>query len=197
MTPTTWGPIMWRVLFATAWYCKDNQMISLRVILLELLPRLLPCHDCRLNFRMHRSKVSRRSEGEPKNAEHAFRWLYYLKDEVNRSLKPPVKSISLKDFRARYVLHDGHILNDVEVADLLVLVAIEARELKREQDFVQLCLHLAPLLPVPFDSALPDLLSVEPNGAITTYAVDVAHTVRQTRGIPVRPLKHYKEWGNT
>jgi hypothetical protein len=196
MTPTVWGPVMWRVLFSTAWYCKDSQIDSFRDILLRLIPQLLPCHDCRLHFRMHRSEVTKKAKGEPRNAEHAFRWLYYLKDEVNRSLTPPVVSIPLKEFKARYNLHDGHILNDVDVADLLVLMAIEAKDLRRDIDFTCFCNSMADMLPVPLDSVLPSLMSDEPRNAITTYAVDMAHAVRKMRGLACRPLKHYKDWGN-
>lgn len=198
MTPTIWGSIMWQILFAVAWYCKDAQITALRTILLELVPRLLPCHDCRLNFRMHKSEVTRKARGDPKNAEHAFRWLYHLKDEVNRSFTPPVASIPFKEFRARYVLHDGHILNDVDVADLLVLVAIEAKELKRDGDYLAFCTLLAPMLPVHLESILPMRLAEygKCNVAITTIAVQTAQVVRQSRGMVQRPLKHYRDWGN-
>lgn len=198
MTPTIWGPIMWQMLFAVAWYCKDSQITDLRTILLELLPRLLPCHDCRLNFRMHKSEVTRKARGDPKNAEHAFRWLYHLKDEVNSSFTPPVPSVSFKEFRARYALHDGHILNDVDVADLLVLVAIEAKELKREVDYLEFCTLIAPMLPAHMESELPERLASygKSNTAITTLAVQTAQAIRQSRGIVQRPLKHYRDWGN-
>lgn len=170
-------------------------MDAFRDVLLRLIPQLLPCHDCRLHFRMHRSEVTKRAKGEPRTPEHAFRWLYHLKDEVNKSLTPPVVSVPLKELKARYSLHDGHILNDVEVADLIVLVAIEAKELKREEDFTRFCNVMAGMLPVALDSVLPSLMSCEPRGAITAYAVDMAHSVRKSRGISCRTLKHYKDWG--
>ena len=115
---------------------------------------------------------------------------------MNKSLVPPVNSITLNELKARYILHDGHILNDVEVTDLLVMMAIEAKDLKRDADFLMFCEYIAPLLPVALDSKLPDLLSTSFDGAITTHMINISYLVRQHRGIPCRPLKHYKEWGN-
>jgi hypothetical protein len=145
---------------------------------------------------MHRPEVTRQAKGEPRNPGQTFLWLYYLKDEVNKSLNPPVVSVPYKEFRARYMLHDGHLLNDVEVANLLVLVAIEAKDLKRDAEFVQFCNHLSPLLPVAMDSVLPYMLAEKPNCAVTTFALDISNEIRRSRGLPCRTLKHYKDWGN-
>lgn len=187
---------MWRMLFAVCWHCKDSEIGTLRHLLLELIPRLLPCHNCRLNFRLHRTSVARRAQGEPKNAAHAVRWLYYLKDAVNRVTTPPTPSITFNELQARFALGDGCPLNDVEVADLLVLVAIEAKALKREDDYATMCQILADLLPVTAESELLTCLTHTPSTSITTHAVQTAQTVRKSRGLPMRPLKHYKDWGD-
>ena len=102
----------------------------------------------------------------------------------------------MEDLRARYALHDGHVLNDVEVADVLVLVAIEAKALDRLDDYAAFCGLLAPMLPVGLDSELPCLLKDArcASGALA-YALQTAQVVRASRGFPARPMKHYKDWG--
>lgn len=186
---------MWELLFAVAWHAPDKCMPQLLEILLELIPRLLPCHACRLGFRVHLPVVNKRAHGKPKNPAHAFRWLYYLKDEVNRSFAPPVISISLQQLQARYAIHDGHILNDVNVADLLVLVAIEAKSLGREEDYRRFCVLISDLLPVTVDSIIPSFLAAVTEN-VTSHALHVANGVRTHRCLPTRTLKHFRDWGN-
>lgn len=184
---------MWRLLFAVSWHARQEDTSALRRLLIDLVPRLLPCRDCRRHALLHLHEVKRRAKGDPKSPEHAWRWLYYLKDEVNKSLDPPVRSIDLPSFRARFALHDGHLLNDVEVADVLVLVALTAKELERMDEYAEMCSLVAPLLPVATDSLLPCLLmdkQASVNGTLCT-----ANDVRRSRGLPPRAIKHYRHWG--
>jgi hypothetical protein len=186
---------MWELLFAISWHAPDDCLPQLLEILLDLVPRLLPCHTCRLGYRVHLPTVNRRAHGKPKNPAHAFRWLYYLKDEVNRSFTPPVISITLQQLYTRYAIHDGHVLNDVEVADLLVLVAIEAKSLGREKDYRRFCVLISDLLPVASDSILPSLVCAVMEN-VTTHALHVTNSVRAYRCLPIRTLKHFRDWGD-
>lgn len=190
---------MWRLLFSIAWHAKDSQVPNLREIILDLVARLLPCHQCRLNFHVHKPICSKKMKGEEVTSpEKAFRLLYYFKEEVNKTLVPPSPSLSFSDLKSRYALHDGHLLNDIEVADLMVLVALEASDLSRQCDFRRFCFLLSDLIPVQYDSCLPNQLRsmLEEGRPVVLHSLLIAQSVRKARGFPEKGLDHYKKWGD-
>lgn len=209
MTPTVWGPIVWRMLFScTRTVAPESEDARLRELLLELMPQVLPCHTCRLHALEHRAKVTRRAKGEPNTGDRAFLWLYYLKDEVNKSLLKvgsPRKrsssrrsSIPLRELQARYLLHDGIVLNEVEVADVLVLMALVAKELRREHAFVRFCHLLGELAHLhPRSELRVRLLQWSLEEPVDSHALRIAEHVRVEHGLPVRNAWHYRLHGNT
>lgn len=187
--PVLWGPALWQALFAAAWTCAPRDVGVLTDVLLRLVPLLLPCEACRHHFVKHRAAIARSAHGEPRTtAEHAFRWLWVLKDRVNRSLGR--RSISFADLTARYAFHGG-LVDDVALGDALVLVALEARALDRDELFLELCAALARLLPLPHDSQMRAVLA-NCRRPIVPCAVAAAAAARVERGLPALGLAHYK-----
>lgn len=186
MRPVLWGPPLWQAMFACAWACADLDV--LRALLLRQLPLLLPCGECRDNYARHLPRVRRRANGELLDRDHAFRWLWYLKDEVNRTLERP--SVPLRDVADRYALHGGAV-DDVALGDVLVLVALSARRLKRDDVFVEACHALAALLPLPDDSQFRAELA-HASRPVVGAAMRAACAARVERGLGVFPLEHYR-----
>lgn len=188
MNPVLWGPAVWQMLFACAWHCPQANADELRDLLLRLVPLLLPCRKCRHHYAQHRAVVNRRAHGEPKTPEHAFRWLWYLKDEVNRTLGR--RSVSLDDVTERHVFHGG-IVDEVALGDALVLVALEARALDNDALFLELCASLARMLPLPCDSQMRAALAAVQRPVVPS-ALRVAKAARVERGLPELSLAHYR-----
>lgn len=187
--PHLWGPPLWQCLFACAWHGADFE--ALRELLFVQLPLLLPCEKCRHHLVANRPAATRKAGGEPRTSAQAFRWLWFLKDEVNRSLRPRQPSIDLDDLRARYSLHGG-VVDDVALGDALVLVALDARRRDLDDDFVRFCTaSLAVLLPLPADAEL--LLALRAmQRPIVANAVRCAKASRVERGLPPLPEAHYR-----
>lgn len=188
MRPTVWGPPMWHVLFACAWHCDAAHFDVLRRLLLTQMPLLLPCEKCRKHAKAHMPNVHRRARGEPRDPAHAFRWLWHLKDEVNQTLR--VRSVALDEITERYVLHGG-VVDDVIVGDLLVLVALAARKMQRDDLFVEFCASLAVLLPLPEDSELRRHLERDMRRPVVPAAVRAARAARVERGLRPLVAQHY------
>lgn len=187
MKPALWGPALWQALFACAWACKPEQEAQLRDLVVRLLPALLPCKLCRDHFKDKRHEVSRQAKVEPHSASEVFRWLYYLKHEVNKTKRQ--KSISLDDFTLRYALH-GPVVDDVLLGDALVLVAIDAHTRRLDDKFLELCAVLATLLPIAHDAELRRALLVS-RRPIRAAAVHAAQAARVERGLPTLTENHY------
>jgi len=184
--PTLWGPALWQTLFACAWHCAD--VAAMRRLLFEQIPLLLPCAKCRDHFARKCAVVTRRVKGEPQTAEALFKWLYHIKDEVNKTLHRP--SLALQEVTDRYVFHHGAV-DDVALGDALVLMALGARETQRDDLFVECCHTLAHVLPLPDDSQLRRALA-DTRKPIVPHAVRVAHAARVERGIGVLTQAHYR-----
>jgi len=188
MEPTLWGPSIWQMLFSCAWMCAPVHFETLRIMVMEQIPLLLPCSQCRQNFGRHLDRINKRARGEPRNSEHMFRWLWYLKDEVNRNLGRT--SIPLAHVVDRYVLHGG-IIDDVALGDTLVLLSLSARSYNRDDVFIAFCNSLHILLPLPHDSEfIRHIVNVQ--RPIVTTTVRVACAARVERGIKPLVLAHYK-----
>lgn len=193
MQPTLWGPALWSAFFTSAWACAQRRGAAphgtaLFHLLNDLLPEVLPCHKCRMNFKNHLPRVNRRARGRPSTPEEAFRWLWYLKDEVNRHLGQ--RSQPLERIRERYDFQGGAV-DDVGLGDALVLVAISMHARGLDAEFVDFCEVLAVLLPLPEDSQLR-IHMADMRTPVQTYAQRAAAAARIERGLPVHSLTHYK-----
>lgn len=193
MNSSLWGPSIWRIMFASV-YSVDRGAHEKDVsrFLTGLLPQLLPCRTCRENMIRHIPTVDRRIRGEYDRPNYWFKWCWEMKHQVNRTITPPRKSLPFNELNQRYVLH-GAELNEVETADVLMLVALTARTLDLDVEFCELCHILARLLPVPTNAALRVFLE-----AIQRPVINSAHRVaRQTRiqhGRPVYSIAHYRNF---
>ena len=184
--PTLWGPPLWQALFSCAWHCTD--VAALRTLLLVQIPLLLPCAKCRDHFASKRGLVTRRAKGEPQTGEGFFKWLYYLKDEVNKTLGR--RSLTLDEVTERYAFHHGAV-DDVALGDALVLVAMGAKDTKRDDLFVECCHTLGALLPLPDDSQLRRALHAMQKPVVPN-AVRAAKAARVERGLGVLTQTHYR-----
>ena len=190
MNPTLWGPAMWRMLFACAWHCDRERFPQLETLVMVQVPLLLPCDKCRRHFLTRRVTVNRRARGVPTTPEHMFRWLYHLKDLINRELH--IRSLTLDELTQRYVLHAGRV-DDVDLADTLVLVAIDAVAQGQDGVFRDLCHTLGELLPLPSDSQLlVGLRNFEARGSIVRGAMRMCRAARVEHGLAVPVLKHFQ-----
>ena len=207
MKPILWGAPLWQAMFSCAYTCSEAHFEELREMLLVQLPLLLPCEACRKHWVERLPHVNRRAHGEPRTPDGAVRWLYYLKDEVNKSIllsRFPARlrdlvvrtsraSPPFDDVSARFALHGGAV-DDVVLADVLVLVAINADRLKRQDVFEAFCVSLATLLPLPSDSQFVDHLRSfgRSRTSIVNRAVRAARAARTERGLPTFDAEHYK-----
>lgn len=188
MNPTLWGPVTWHVMLACAWTCCKEDVQAL-LTLVSLMPRILPCEKCRNNHRAHLPKVLRRAKGEPRTPEQVFRFLWLLKDQVNKSLNQP--STSFEDIMERYAFHGG-VVDDVKLGDTLVLFAISCHALDMEDEFLELCRVLSILLPLPHDSELKKALQLLTRRPIVPATVRAARAARVERGLTPLGISHYK-----
>ena len=138
----------------------------------------------------HIRKVNQRAHGKPRTEDkHAFRWMWYLKDEVNKTLQGYSLSLPLASLTERYTLF-GNMIDEVKVADVLVLVAISLHERKLDDVYVCFCHTLAILLPVPKDSELLHHLTIA-KPSIVAHASRASKAARIERGLPVHAF-HFR-----
>lgn len=185
-----WGPPLWHALFACALHARNDarKVERLRRLLLEVLPHVIPCRDCRANYARHLPSVDRKCGGPPRDGEHAFVWLWWMKDAVNRTLFRV--SLPIEQVRQRYAFH-GLAIDEVALGDALVLVAVQMQRMREQRRFVELCAALVALAPFPEDSELvARLRSVRPMG-IVADAVAAAAAARVERGVPPLSLADY------
>lgn len=189
MKQTLWGPPLWDALFACANACSDANFPLLRDVLLVHLPLVLPCELCRNHFRRHLPDVHRDAGGRPRDPAHAVVWLYYLKDRVNRSLRR--RSPSLEDVQQRLRFEDSRV-DDVALANALVLMAISAHAQKIDDVFQAFCKALAVLLPLAEDSNLRMGLGGGIERPIVASTARVARATRIEHGLRALPRSHYE-----
>lgn len=188
MKATLWGPALWQAMFACTWSCPADEMDQLRTLLMELLPLLLPCQKCRRHYRLHAPKLLQRY-GTPRTPDRMFTWLYHLKDQINHSLgQRSIREIELRE-RMRY---QGPLVDDIAFADCLVLIAIHAHALQRDDVFLAACAAFSHFLPLAQDSQFAQLLA-RPSRPIAQYAYTLTRAARTERGLPCFRLKHYRE----
>ena len=153
MKPFLWGPAMWKMLFSTAFNVQKSTVDVFCDLVQTIMPVVLPCKACRDNYVPHIPKGNRRAHGFPKDATHAVRWCYYLKEEVNRQLRRASALTSSEEVFTRLKMHKNHV-DEVELADVLVLVALSCQKRGEDGVFCRFCAALVELLPLPNDSAL-------------------------------------------
>ena len=178
---------MWRMLLACAWTC-DADLPELVRVLYELVPRVLPCPTCRAHYAEALPRVKQRARHAPRTKDEAFRWIWYMKDEVNKHTKTP--SIHFADLVDRYVLHGGAV-DEVETADVLTLMALAARAEDADDAHVAWCAFLAAQLPLAADSTLRHYLAHVTRPIVATTLRCARHT-RESHGLRVLPLAHYR-----
>lgn len=159
-----------------------------RELLFEELPLILPCSTCRENMVAHVPVATKRCRTVPRTADQFFKWCWYLKHEVNRLTQHP--SIPLSELVDRYVLHGPHV-DEVELADVLMLFAISARQLNRDDVFISVCRKLSAVLPVQPDSALRRTLEVVERPIINA-AHRCARNTRIQNGMRPLVIAHYR-----
>jgi len=191
MKASLWGPPFWKALFDSAWSCKGDYTHLLPTLLLEVVPLILPCETCRKNYANHIPEVTAKAKCEPRDGKTSFRWLYFMKKEVNSTFKPPRPNIPFGELSERYVLHGGSV-HEVELADVLVLISLSSRDLKRDDAFIDFCRILSQTLCIPHDSSLKVHLSKMAK-PIVNSAYKCSKSVRTEYGLPVPVLNYYKE----
>lgn len=186
--PTLWGPPLWQALFSSAWHADSCQWELLQHVVFLDVPALLPCEKCRAHF--HRAvPILRRSVKDPTTPSQVFEWLYLLKDRVNRTLGQK-STITLVELRERYTFHAG-VVDDVALGDAIVLMALYAHEHGNDDRFIEFCVRLGSLLPLPSDSQLIHALS-HMRRPVATEAWRAARGARVERGLPLLSLPHYR-----
>jgi hypothetical protein len=188
--PSLWGPPAWEALFACAWACPKREFHRL-VATVDAMLATLPCKKCRRHAVRAKAEATRRLRGANDCPQQMFRWLYLLKDEVNKSLGRP--SPPMADITARYMFHSGVPVNDVALGDALVSFAVDAEREGMDVEFSALCKAFADLLPLPADSELRmHVGKVRPSYAVAA-TLRAARATRIERGFPPLTLAHYKK----
>lgn len=189
MKPILWGSGMWHIVFTAAWHCNADKFPLLLEMIQLHLPTLIPCEKCKKHYLKHCPVVRRRAQGDPRDAIHAFRWLYFLKDEVNKTLA--IRSTSLTDLTERYLLYKGRV-DEVLIADTLVCIAISAEKTGDDDIFLQFCNHMLHLLPFAYDSELEKGLRVL-RKPVVTHTMRIYVNTRKEHGLPHSTLLFFKK----
>lgn len=189
VNPTLWGPATWQFLFSCAWHCKRKDIPALHYLVFVLTPRILPCVKCREHHISNHKRVIRRLGSSYETGHDIFRYLWHLKDEVNRSMG--CKSIKIDDLTERFTFHGANV-DDISIGDTMTTFAISANELKEEDAFVNMCKILSEILPLPTDSELRRGLSDMQIESILALSLRTARSVRIERGFPTHSIAHYK-----
>ena len=190
MRPSLWGPTMWRIMLVCTWNVSEDLVDVVQRLLLVLVPEVLPCTTCAEHYKRHLTTVNRKARGRPGAGDHSFRWCWYMKNEVNMSLNPPVTSIHLADLVERYLLY-GAVLPHVEAADVLVLCAIQARHDSKDDLYVEFCASMAALLRDDKSVFLHYLKHV--SRPIIPTTLRLARYTREAHGLPRMDLLKYRE----
>lgn len=187
--PSIWGPPVWDMLFGCAWKCTKENFSTLQR-LVDCTTRILPCELCRQHFRQHRPEVERRV-GVPNDPNRMIRWLYQLKTLVNQNLRRP--SIPFDDLVERFTFSENAV-NDVCLADALVLFAYTARTLALESVFVEMSACVSKLIPLPTDSELVRHLARVREVDVVVDAWRAARATRIERGYRPLSIEHYRSF---
>jgi hypothetical protein len=203
VNPRFWGPAIWQALFACSYACPDSRFESLSTLIMKYVPLILPCEGCRSHFLEKNEKVNKRTFGRkaqsPSTPDEMFVWLYFLKDEVNLSLKTR-STVSLAELRNRLEGH-GPLVHETVLANSIVLMALnvssridaDARLQSLEDVMIAFCHALYTLLPIPSTSALMVGLK-NFQRPIVTNAVRMARLTLKSHGLPTLSIAHYRDF---
>lgn len=147
---------------------------------------------------------------DPVTGEEIFEWVWTLKDEVTKGLKRRAPaSISLALLKTRYEFRGGPfgggagnttagLVDDVELADVLVIMALHSAlpSRQREDVFLETCHAFVHLLPVAPDAEI--LRGLEgTDSSSKSRLISSAHAMavrsRVERGLNELSLAHYKK----
>lgn len=178
-------------MFSCTWSLPESMQDVAQRFLMDLVPEVIPCPTCAEHYRKHCTTVNRKARGRPGAGDHSFRWCWYMKNEVNTSLG--VTSIHLSDLAERYILH-GAIIPEVEAVDVLVLMAIQARNDSKDDVFVEFCSAIVRLMSTKMDSTsvFMHYLGHVVRPIIPT-TLRLARLTRESHGFPRIDLCKYKE----
>ena len=188
MNSSLWGPPIWKMMLACSWSIRPEQVDEWRCVLFDELPLILPCGTCRENMVAHIPMATRFCNGIPKTSDQFIKWCWSLKHKVNQITKHP--SIPLSELVDRYVLHGAHI-DEVELADVLMLFAISSRKLNRDDVFISFCRRLSLVLPIQATSSLRRTLAVV-DRPIVNAAHRCARNTRIQHGLRPLVIAHYR-----
>jgi hypothetical protein len=113
-----------------------------------------------------------------------------MRNEVNEMLG--VTSIHLSDLVERYLLH-GAVLPEVEVADVLVLMAIQARSDAKDDTFVEFCTSIVKLLSKKDHQSVFMYYMGHVCRPIIPTTLRLARFTRESHGLPRMDLLKYRE----
>lgn len=156
-------------------------------MILRVIPALLPCKTCLENYPKHADRI-KRIMAPPTTPDEMFKWLWHLKDQVNKSLKQ--RSMSMDDVRQKFDFH-GPVIDEVLLADSLVLMSMASHQAGKEGIFYELCDDLKVLLPLPHDSEFKRFLEQQGSQYKMFRA---SRAARVERGLNLLPLKHYQSF---
>ena len=191
MQPKIWGPPLWQALVACAYHCPPEDREDFWTLLTHHVPLALPCGKCREHAASTLPSLRRhRLRGAAPPALEAVAWVWYLHDRVNRTLGRV--SIDREDLEERLAYHDG-LLDEVALADVLVMMAVDAQYRRVEDVYAAFCEALLPLLPLPSDSQLRARIAPV-SRPIVAHAVRAARAARAERGLRLRDAAHYRRF---
>lgn len=191
MRASLWGPAVWKLMLACTWSLPEDLLEATQRFLLELVPEVLPCPACAEHYRKSLSTVNRKARGRPGTGDHSFRWCWYMKHEVNTRLG--ATSVHLADLAERFLLH-GAVLPEVEVADVLVLMAVHARDANTDDAFVEFCATAWRMLATTCDTGTVFMhYLAHVARPIVPTTLRLARHTREAHRLPRMDLAKYKE----
>jgi hypothetical protein len=154
-------------------------------LLFDYLGHFLPCDTCKTNFlNQIRVKTERFTK-----TEDLFRWLWEVKSAINTENGQP--TLSFEMLKKRLELH-GRLIDEVALADTLVIMAIFARKAVTNMwaDFLQMCSIISRMLPSMNNLSVlklnlnPDEWTTESvkTNVFEQFIVETAQLVRTKRG---------------
>lgn len=196
--PYLWGPVTWQTLFTLAYTCAEADYAALRTLVFDLLPHLLPCTGCRTNALAadgrpgitYRRALKKIGPGRPRTSTRMLAFLHQLKEEVNHETRAPKDFLTPARLQNRLAFLAGEI-DEVRLADALVLYAISAERRAEEARFVEMLRALYTLLP---EGALRQWLAKPAAYDAVIVALRAAHAVRSVHGRDTFDLSHYESF---
>ena len=151
---------------------------------------LLPCERCRYQFGTCAASATKQVGTLPSSPEQMFRWLYYLKDAVNRETKT-TSPITYDDAKCKAELRMG-VIDYVAIADFLIFAALYAEKANEECLFTDLTQNIARLLPYPESRFQSTILNADISTPAVLLAYRASTAARAERGCNTVSLSWYR-----